>query len=185
MVSIQKFDDMLHSHAGILIAPDIVLTTADTSDYIEDLDEASAAVHTHLLLDPQDESERFPIVRQETHPDFEINEFGFAQHNVRLLKLGGQSSNAWIQLNFDPNEPKEGDTIKLLGWGSLAGGWWRLFWRQYPFESELYELELKYISNEHCIDVSRPYYEANLTENMLCTELALEGYCINDEGKSK
>lgn len=124
MVSIQKFDEMLHKHAGILIAPDIVLTTADTAGLIEDLDTATASVHPHLLFDPRADSERFSIVRQVTHPDYAADEFGFPEHNVRLLKLGGKSSNAWVRLNFDPTVPSAGDGVKLLDWGSDAGGWW-------------------------------------------------------------
>ena len=206
-VSVQRISNMLHEYAGTLIAPDIVLTTADTEEQIANATEnAFVAINPLKLFDPPivDGSSSWEILGIEQtvmHPDFETNEFRISQHNVRLLKLDGMSSQyTGVKLDRDPNTlatnqqgqgQNEPTNLRLLGWGDPARNDGDFFFSRYDFIDHLQVLSLGYISNEECREAassSRRYgnlVNASLTDSLFCTENATGGYCVDDEGEYK
>ena len=157
---------------GSLIAPDIVLSAAHCHDH-----HLSAAVNgfTQAILANGAEVNR-QIVRKVQHPMFNSRTY---EYDYMLLKLDQPVTTIEpVQLNFDFNNPVDGDMLTVIGLGATA--------EKAGFPIYLNEVDVKKVSQAQCAGNYGYGSIANIFEQiMMCAGMPDGGKdaCQGDSGK--
>ena len=110
-----------------------------------------------------------------THPDFNSN----LEYDVMLLRLSNSVSPSVaspVRLNTNSNEPQDGDSLTVVGWGTTVSG-------TNAQPRVLQEVSVSYITNEACHKKYDPVCgKKAVTADMLCCRESGQGSCQGDSG---
>ena len=162
-VSIDKNNGVIVS--GALIAPDIVLTAGHVMlDHMENL---TIKVGPFAPRIKEDFSETIPIQRSILHPEWNATSAGLFRNDFLILQLTNTSSHAPIRMNSNPNIPKNGAHVIMMGLG------WTTSTMTSP-SMFVQEAKLDYVNNTQCAmahDYLRGiYYAGQIDDSMFCTK---------------
>jgi secreted trypsin-like serine protease len=149
----------------LLKAPNIVLSAAHCVP--QTLSRVQAHVNPFDLGNPNDNSVLSSINDIRTHPGFTF----LNQNDVMLLRLVDSvpsSVASPVRLNADSNEPEDGDSLTVVGWGLTI--------RDVLLTSPvLQQTSVDYITNGAC-------YLGLVSSDMMCCVEAGQGTCKGDSG---
>lgn len=152
--------------AGSLILPNVVLSAAHCSNYVEI---AQLGVYNRLLASFTPATvETFTITEKKVHPRYITTE---SDCDFVLLKLSGNSKSITpITLNDNPNTPAAGSTVTAIGWGATSEGGSTSY--------KLREVNLSVVGQNQC----QLIYGPTVTDNMICAGGEGKDACQGDSG---
>ena len=126
-------------------------------------------------LDGSDAVEIIDVELERRHPNYNRETM---TNDELLIKLAAPSSSPVAKRNTNPAVPADGDTIKIIGFGTTQ-------YQVAENSEDLLELELSVVNFETCDAVSSAAYNGRVRvddDTMLCSDAAGHGPCYGDSG---
>lgn len=145
-----------------LIAPDLVLCAAHCSPYVDNVQ-----IGRHDLSDNTERYERFSIVQEIKHPEWDSNTMN---NDFMVLKLSGSSSYVPVSLDDGSVNLTAESDLTVIGWGTTSSGGSQ--------SKVLQEVTLDYLTNAEC----NIAYGSGITSEMMCAATPAKDSCQGDSG---